>query len=135
MKTRKAQISLEFLVVFVALLSFLALWGVAITNVREGVERSSSIKYAELALSDVKNAVDDVCVTGAGNKRTLAITAKSEFDISVENGNMLVANVKGEKITKEVNCKVVLLPENKTIVGVGELIVERMGGSNEVEIK
>ncbi len=67
----KAQLSLEFLMVFAVFLAVLLLAVGAISKISYVEERAKEKAFGELALSDMSSAANSACVLGNGNVRVV----------------------------------------------------------------
>lgn len=92
----KGQSTVEFLIILAAFFAFLALWVPVVNGVRQGSAESMEQKYAELALSDLVGAGDEVYVLGNGNSRELNLrllgNATVKFDPEARNASISILN-------------------------------------------
>ncbi len=88
---RKGQSSLEFLLILAAFFAFLAVWVTVINSVREKSADAMEQKYAELALSDLAGAGDEVYILGSGNARELNVRLLGNATVSFEGGNVSIS--------------------------------------------
>lgn len=76
----RGQSSIEFLILLAAFFAFLAAWVPVINSVRQASAESMEQKYAELALSDLVGAGDEVFILGSGNAREVEGEAARECE-------------------------------------------------------
>lgn len=121
----RAQVSLEFLILFAAFLAFLLVWIPLINNFKKASEFGIGVRYAELFISDLKNSVNEVCVLGSGNKRIINMNIMGNGILYAENKSIfLFLEVNGEEKTFEerVKCEVEL--NRMELNGKMEILVE-----------
>lgn len=87
----KAQVSLEFLVLAAAFLSFMGVWLSLILSVKGGMENGLSLSSLESTASDIREAADAACLMGEGSKRTVSLDA-------MQNQGAIVS-LSGKKVT------------------------------------
>ena len=93
MRKNRAQVSIEFLVLFAAFLAFLVAWMPVINSVRAKAENGIDYALARMAASDLAYAIDDVCFSGPGNVRMVEVRMRGPEKIIGGNGVVkVVAN-------------------------------------------
>lgn len=93
----KGQQSLELLILLAAFFAFLAVWVTVINSVRQGSAESMEQKYAELALSDLVGAGDEVYILGSGNARELELRLMGNATVSFDAGNASISILNGSR--------------------------------------
>ncbi len=88
----RAQLSIEFLILLAAFVAFLIIWVPLVFGVRQTGEDALSREYAKLALADIKNAADDVCVLGKNNARELEINLKGGWKVTAGGNEIKFGN-------------------------------------------
>ena len=88
----RAQLSIEFLILLAAFLAFLILWVPLVFGVRQAGEDVLAREYAKLALADIKNAAEDVCVLGKNNARGVNVNLKGEWKVTTSENEIKIGN-------------------------------------------
>ncbi|MEW6329734.1 MAG: class III signal peptide-containing protein [Candidatus Micrarchaeota archaeon] len=88
----RAQVSLEFLILLAAFVAFLTIWVPLVFGVRQAGEDALSREYAKLALADIKNAADEVCILGKNNAREIELNLRGKWKMSVEGSEIRIDN-------------------------------------------
>lgn len=101
----KGQVSLEFLILFGLFLSMLAIAFGAITRIEKMGNEEISARSAELLADDLSNAVDNVCVLGDGNGRTVQTTLK--FSVVPEEKGFFL-KVGSNEIRRSALCEIIV---------------------------
>lgn len=123
----KAQVSLEFLVLFVAFMAFLSVWVSLILTVAEGV--GESIEFSNLCAlgADIREAADAVCLMGPGSSRVVEPDFGAEVGFS---GRTLTVSSGGMKVVESMRCESARA-SMKLNIG-GELRIENREGKLDV---
>ena len=100
----KAQLSLEFLIVFAVFLAVLLLAITAISKISYAEERAKEKAFGELALSDLSSAANNACILGDGNVRVVKMP-DNEISFSFS-GNEISASCGNWTGTWGVKCEV-----------------------------
>lgn len=119
----KAQSSLELLLVSAAFFAFLAAWVPVINGVRAQGTQAVALTYAELALSDLAGAGEEVHILGSGNSREVFLRMPEEAEVKFGRGNATIttgnstisrpirfASMDRLKLNKGINC---IMVENR----------------------
>ncbi|VVB66469.1 Uncharacterised protein [Candidatus Gugararchaeum adminiculabundum] len=99
----RAQVSLEFLLVFAAFLAVLALILPLLYNSYALEQSLSGKRYAELAAYALQGAADNACVLGAGNTEPVELRLPFPANISASGKNLTVS-VGGKSKSAETLC-------------------------------
>jgi hypothetical protein len=117
----RGQASLEFLILFAVFLSILIIAIGAITRIeklgRDGIGKRS----AELLANDISNAINNACILGDGNRRT--VESRMEFSLSSE-GNGILLRAGNAEIKRSTMCEAVVEGNQFS----GTVWVENRGG-------
>jgi len=89
---RKAQSSLELLIVLAGFFAFLAAWLPVANSIRSQGEAALSLTFAELALSDLANAGDEAFILGSGNSREIRMRLRGNAELSFSSGNAAITS-------------------------------------------
>lgn len=100
----RAQLSLEFLILLAAFVAFLIVWIPLVLGIKEAGEDALAREYAKLALADMKNAADDVCVFGKNNAREVRADLMGEWKIGVNENEMRISNAHGVIFSEKTKC-------------------------------
>lgn len=96
-----AQVSLEYMLVMLALLTFLTVWFSSIlstqTTVNTALERSETALLADR----LAEAINSVCLMGSGNKRVLKVSSLGETRVILNGTHLTIGN-----FTRRIHCKV-----------------------------
>ena len=89
-KPHKAQASVELLLVSAAFLAFLAVWLPAINSIMAQGKQAIALSHAELALSDLAGAGEELSILGSKNAQELLIRmpCNAEADFSGKKATM-----------------------------------------------
>ncbi|RLG20090.1 hypothetical protein DRN67_00880 [Candidatus Micrarchaeota archaeon] len=87
---KRAQVSLEFLILLIAFLAFLAAWLPLLAEIKEGAERRVALNRAREAGARLAGALDDVCILGEGNVRELELNFVDEVKVEVKGRRVFV---------------------------------------------
>ena len=120
---RRAQVSLEFLVLLAAFLAFLSVWLSLILKVEGGIERSLEFSRLEAAASDIREAADAVCLMGPGSSKSVPVGGDSEVTFSRK---QLELEANKRVVREALRCE--SFGESIEIAGTGELVLENAGG-------
>ncbi len=88
---RKAQSSMELLLITAAFFAFLAVWAPLIGGIQARGEKALERSYAELALSDVVGAGEEVRIFGSGSSRELELRLPDDAEFGFSDGNATIA--------------------------------------------
>ncbi len=99
---RRAQVSLEFLVLLAAFLAFIGVWLSLIFSVESGVSNSLEYSRLESLASDIQEGADGVCLMGPGSSKVVKVGWEVKLVLS---GKELTAEANGKKITALLRCE------------------------------
>ena len=100
-KQLKAQASVELLLISAAFLAFLAVWVPSISSIMAQGKQAIALSYAELALSDLVGAGEELRILGNGNSRELLM--RMPCDAGVEfSGERAVMLARGAELARPI---------------------------------
>lgn len=89
----KGQVTVEYLLLFSVGLALIAFAVGALVVIRDAELQLTSLEKAEIAVSSLKSAGDEVCALGDGNSRALELGWEVELECS---GDVLKVTVGGQ---------------------------------------
>ncbi|MCD6414352.1 MAG: hypothetical protein J7L23_01845 [Candidatus Diapherotrites archaeon] len=97
---RNAQVSLEFMLVMLALFAFLAVWLPGVLRTRSSV--GVLLERSEMALlaDRIAGAANSVCLMGPGNEKSIQVFSPSRARVSSNGTHVTVGN-----FSRRVYCK------------------------------
>ena len=121
---RKAQVSLEYMLVMLALLTFLTIWFSSILKTQTAV--NTALKHSEttLLVDKLSEAINSVCLMGSGNKRVLKIFSSEGLHVVMNNTHITIGN-----FTKRIYCKV-----NSIMELSGTVVVTVKNANGEIQV-
>jgi hypothetical protein len=120
----KAQLSLEFLIVFAVFLAVLLLAVTAIGKISRAGDAAQAKAFCQLALSDIVSSANEACVLGDGNVRVAGMPAQ-EVALSFS-GREISATCGSWSGSETIKCDV--SGEAMRTVG-GNVTIENRGGT------
>ncbi|MFH1447866.1 MAG: class III signal peptide-containing protein [Candidatus Micrarchaeota archaeon] len=124
----RAQVSLEFLILFMAFLAFISVWLSLILTVGDGIEESVAFSRLDALASDVREAADAVCLMGPGSSRSLTV---GTADIGFSERTVTVSS-ENEKVRKRLRCACVT--KQLSFEGETKLVIKNIKGTIEVSV-
>ncbi|MBI5158762.1 hypothetical protein HY992_01440 [Candidatus Micrarchaeota archaeon] len=106
----RAQVSLEFLLVFVAFLAALVLVVPAQMSLIETIQAAFHAKQLQLALAGVKNTADALCTLGNNNEKTIEVSTPDAV-LSAYNNSLAIISAQQFSFEEQTRCAL----EQKTI--------------------
>lgn len=125
-RAKKAQVSLEFLILLSAFIAFMGVWLSLILSVENGITKSLGYSKLEALASDIWEAADAVCLMGPGSTKKIS-AADSALEFS---DKTITVSLGKTKITKLSRCVV-----ERAELNVGEkqeLFLKNAGGKIEI---
>jgi len=124
----KAQASMEFLIVLAIFFSMLVLSFSMLNNVKDVGFQSIDTTKLMMAVNDIENTVNEVCVLGEGTKRVIRLPLESA-EISAAGEKVIQINYKGSTGYADVVCKVSSTPGTVS----GRISIEKVSGEIVIE--
>ncbi len=129
----KAQVSLEFLVVFLAFLVFLAAWIPLQLKIAEDAKLAIEAKQLQLALADIKTTAETICVLGKNNAKTIEVnTPQATLEMKNKTISIALKTTPNEQLAfkEETDC----LLEQKKIELNNTTKVNALNSNGKIEI-
>jgi hypothetical protein len=98
----KGQVSLEFLVLIAAFLSFLAVWASLILSVKVGIEKNLLAATLAGIASDLQQGADSVCLMGEGNVLEVEVRGDAKVELL---DKAVVVSKDSLQARRELRCK------------------------------
>ena len=122
-RAKKAQVSLEFLVLLMAFMTFMSLWLSLILVVKNGIGDSIEFSKLEAIGSDIRETCDAVCLMGPGSSRTVGVEMDAKTEFFGKKITLYAGKAKTEEILRcRINSATISLDKND------ELVVKNIGG-------
>ena len=124
----KAQVTLEFLLLFAVLLAFLAVWISMMVDARKDMSNRLSELYKNNALYLLKQSADEICILGPGNNRSINILLMSDSIVQSSGKNVTITD-QNSIMTEKTRCDVSMV---RIAIKAGELTMENTNGTISV---
>lgn len=121
---RKAQVSLEYMLVMLALLAFLTVWLSSVLRTQVAVDTALERSESALLADRLTEAINNVCLMGSGNKRVLRIFSSCEVHVIMNGTHLTVGN-----FTRQLYCRL-----NSIIKLNGTTSVTVKNVNNEIQV-
>lgn len=116
----RAQITLEFMLLFAVFLSFLLVWVAMISNARSDITRTMSVMYKQNTLDTIVQSADEICILGTGNIRSIEVLLMTDSAIFASGNTLSIRDDYGDS-TEKTRCS---LSMDSTIMRKGVLSLE-----------
>jgi len=100
----KAQVSIEFLIVFTIFLAILVVSMISLSYVKEKGEESLEEQRIRLTVQEISNTVNNICILGKGNSRNIHLQLEN-YSLEMPNFETMRLIYKNNSATEKVLCE------------------------------
>jgi uncharacterized protein (UPF0333 family) len=100
----KAQVSIEFLIVFTIFLAILVVSMISLSYVKEKGEKSLEEQRIRLTVQEISNTVNNICILGKGNSRNIHLQLEN-YSLEMPNFETMRLIYKNNSATEKVLCE------------------------------
>ncbi len=91
-KSRKGQLSIEFLLIFAIFLSILSLFLMNFLKIKDRVQQDiREILFSKYS-NDIENSINSICILGEGNERILSFNFPENVSFTSKNGELILTS-------------------------------------------
>ncbi|MFH0818158.1 MAG: class III signal peptide-containing protein [Candidatus Micrarchaeota archaeon] len=125
---KRAQVSLEFLVLLAAFLAFTGVWLSLIFSVEHGITKSLEYSKIEALASDIREAADAICLMGPGSSKEVKIGLSAKLEFS---GKEMKLSSGGKVVKKPLRCET--FSETAKLAEIGMVFLENVEGKIRIK--